>query len=281
MTDIRSRYVDVDGIRTHYLEAGDGPTVVLLHSGEFGGCAEISWKLNIPALAKHFRVVAPDWLGFGLTDKVFDFANARARVYRHMQRFVEVMAIDEADFIGNSMGGSNLARIAAEPPVILPIRSVILCSGGGFTPMSEERKTLLAYDGTPAAMRALLHAMLHDPKWGDDEAYVARRQEYALMPGAWECAAAARFKSPAIEEKSGGFGIADSNVYENIAFPTLIVAGAEDRLREPGYAQELATRIPDCEVHVLDGCGHCPNIEEAELFNELVVGFLKRVHDSR
>ena len=37
MTDIRSRFVDVDGIRTHYLEAGEGPTVVLLHSGEFGG----------------------------------------------------------------------------------------------------------------------------------------------------------------------------------------------------------------------------------------------------
>lgn len=278
MADIRNRFVEVDGIRTHYLEAGNGPTVVLLHSGEFGGCAEISWEFTIPALAEDFRVVAPDWLGFGRTDKVFDFANARARVYRHMQRFVEVMEIAEADFVGNSMGGSNLVRIAAERTPILPLRSMTLASGGGFTPETEERKTLLSYDGTPEAMRALLHAMLHDPKWGDDEAYVARRQEFALMPGAWECAAAARFKLPTAETKPSGFGGADTTAYEDVAVPSLIVSGAEDRLREPGYAPKLAARIPDCEVHVLDHCGHCPNIEMADRFNALLVGFLRRVN---
>lgn len=278
MAEIRSRFVDVDGIRTHYLEAGEGPIVVLLHSGEFGGCAEISWEFNIPALAERFRVVAPDWLGFGRTDKVFDFTGARDRVYRHMRRFLEVMAIDEADFIGNSMGGSNLARIAASPPVIFPVRSVVLCSGGGFTPETEERKTLLAYDGTPEAMSALLKAMLHDPKWGDDEAYVARRQAFATMPGAWECTAAARFKAPFAAAKGSGFGQADTTQYEQIAFPTLMIAGREDRLREPGYAEELGRRIPDCEVHVFDRCGHCPNIESADEFNRIVVSFLERVN---
>ena len=46
MADIKSLFVEVDGINTHYLEAGnkDAPTVALLHSGEFGGCAEISWE---------------------------------------------------------------------------------------------------------------------------------------------------------------------------------------------------------------------------------------------
>jgi pimeloyl-ACP methyl ester carboxylesterase len=279
MPEIRSRFVDVDGIRTHYLEAGEGPVVVLLHSGEFGGAAEISWEFTIPALAEKYRVVAPDWLGFGRTDKVFDFGDARARVYRHMRRFFEVMAIDEADFIGNSMGGSNLARIAASSPVIFPIRSLVLCSGGGFTPETEERKKLLAYDGTPEAMAALLHAMLHDPKWGNDPTYVARRQVFATMPGAWECAAAARFKSPAAAAKGSGFGGADNTPYEEISVPTLIVAGAEDRLREPGYAPQLGARIPDCETHVLEACGHCPNIEHADEFNRLTIQFLERVHE--
>ena len=278
MPDIRSRFVDVDGVRTHYLEAGEGPVVVLLHSGEFGGAAEISWEFTLPALAERFRVVAPDWLGFGRTDKVFDFANGRARVYRHMRRFFEVMAIDAADFIGNSMGGSNLARIAATRPVIFPIRSLVLCSGGGSTPETDERKTLLAYDGTPDAMVALLNAMLHDPKWGNDAGYVSRRQEMATMPGAWECAAAARFKSPASAPKGSGFGAADATKYENIAVPTLVVAGAEDRLREPGYAEDLGVRIPDSEVHILDACGHCPNIERANDFNRLTIQFLEKVH---
>ena len=278
MPDIRSRFVDVDGVRTHYLEAGEGPVVVLLHSGEFGGAAEISWEFTLPALAERFRVVAPDWLGFGRTDKVFDFANGRARVYRHMRRFLEVMAIDAADFIGNSMGGSNLARIAATRPVIFPIRSLVLCSGGGSTPETDERKTLLAYDGSPDAMTALLNAMLYDPKWGNDVGYVSRRQEMATMPGAWECAAAARFKSPSSAPKGSGFGSVDPTKYENIAVPTLVVAGAEDRLREPGYAEDLGVRIPDSEVHILDACGHCPNIERANDFNRLTIQFLEKVH---
>ena len=74
MATIHSRYVNVDGVKTHYLEGGDGPTVVLWHSGEFGGAAELSWEFLMPVLAKHFHVVAPDWLGFGRTDKVYDFA---------------------------------------------------------------------------------------------------------------------------------------------------------------------------------------------------------------
>ena len=52
----KSRYVVVDGIRTHYLEGGVGPTVAFMHSGEFGGCAELSWEFNIEAFADHFRV---------------------------------------------------------------------------------------------------------------------------------------------------------------------------------------------------------------------------------
>ena len=48
---LNSRYINVDGIRTHYFEAGKGPTVVFLHSGEFGGCAELSWEFNLPSFA--------------------------------------------------------------------------------------------------------------------------------------------------------------------------------------------------------------------------------------
>ena len=278
MVEIAGKYIDVHGIRTHYLEAGEGPTVVLLHSGEYGGAAEISWQYTIPALAPEFHVVAPDWLGFGRTDKVFDFADARGRVYRHMQRFVEAMGIDAADFIGNSMGGSNLARIAATEPDTLPLRSIVLCSGGGFTPETEERKTLLAYDGSEAAMRALVKAMLHDPGWGDDDAHIARRQEFASMKGAWECQSAPRLRPPAVEKPGSGFGAPDATPYENIAVPTLIVAGANDPLREPGYAPKLAARIEGAEAIVYENCGHCPNIEHAERFNAAVLDFLRRVN---
>lgn len=270
-----SRFVDVDGIRTHYLDAGpaDAPAVVLLHSGEFGGAAEISWEFNISALATQFRVVAPDWLGFGRTDKIIDFADRGGRVIRHMTRFCEVMGITAADFIGNSMGGSLLARIAATRPETLPIRSIVLASGGGAATDTPARRTLLAYDGSDAAMKALLRAMLHDPKWADDGAYVARRQFFALMPGAWECAAAPRLKPPGAPPRAQ-FGQADATPYEAIGVPALVIAGADDPLREKNYAERLAARIADAELTVFDACGHCPNIEHADAFNDRVLEFL-------
>jgi 2-hydroxymuconate-semialdehyde hydrolase len=62
MGSIQSKFVEVQGVRTHYLEGGAGPKLVLLHSGEFGGCAEITWEFNIEKLARQFRVYAPTGL---------------------------------------------------------------------------------------------------------------------------------------------------------------------------------------------------------------------------
>jgi pimeloyl-ACP methyl ester carboxylesterase len=160
----------------------------------------------------------------------------------------------------------------------LPIRFAILCSGGGFTPLSEERETLLAYDTTAESMRAVLHAMLGDPKWGDDEAYVAKRQEIARLPGAFECACALFGITAAKKPAGQGSGIPDKAVYENVEVPVLIVAGANDPLREPGYSTSVAERIPDNEHHLYENCGHCPNIEFAERFNAEAIDFLKRVN---
>ncbi|HUY20589.1 MAG TPA: alpha/beta hydrolase [Candidatus Binataceae bacterium] len=277
---MRSSFVNVDGIRTHYLEAGRGMDVVMLHSGEFGGCAELSWEFNLQALARHFRVIAPDWLGFGRTAKLHDFENFPGRMLSHMRRFVEAKCIERAVFIGNSMGGSYLARAMASATPMFAARAIVLASGGGFTPFNDARKLLLDYDCSREAMKGMLHALFHGAKWPADEAYLDRRHELSLIPGAWECAAAARLKSPATERKQDSFGQPDSTPYELISVPTLIVAGANDKLRLPGYADELARRIPNAELHVFEDCGHCPNIERAERFNAVVIEFLKRIEAS-
>ena len=276
---IRSHYINVDGIKTHYLEGGEGPTVVFMHSGEFGGCSELSWEYNLTAFAKHFRVIAPDGLGFGRTDKVFDFGGGRDRFFKHLIRFFQIMDITEADFVGNSMGGSNLARIAANPPTIFPMRSMVLASGGGFAPATDARQQLLNYDGSPKAMRALLDGLFYNKKkWVDNPTYIRKRQKLATLPGAWECAAAVRFKRPTIKSSGSQFGNPDATPYENISIPTLMIAGKQDQLREPGYAPKLSKRIKGSKVSVYDKAAHCPHIEHATRFNREAIAFLKGVH---
>jgi pimeloyl-ACP methyl ester carboxylesterase len=269
----RSCLINVDGIRTHYLEAGEGPPLVMLHSGEFGGCAELSCEYLIPLLAHHFRIIAPDWLGFGKTAKVHDFESKRARMFWHIARFTEVMALDKAHFVGNSMGGTFLLQMASEQPCRIRIDRMVAISGGGFIPANAHRQRLLDYDGSEASMAALLEAIFEDPVWYRDPAYIRRRHAISIEPGAWESVAAARFRAPAVPPR-GEFGNVDTTPYGNIAAPTLVIAGALDKLRMPGYADDMVRQIPGATLAVMDDAGHCPNIERPEAVAALLLQFL-------
>lgn len=271
---IQTKYVEVDGIRTHYLEAGEGPTLVLLHAGEFGGCAEISWQFNIEPLSKHFRVLAPDFVGFGRSDKLRDFGGHGLRMIRHITRFLDILCIDSADFIGNSISGRFLCRVASAPQPEWPIRRMICVSGGGFEPDNEERRILQDYDASREGMRRVLRVLFHNSKWWEDEDYLNHRYEMSILPGAWEVAAASRFKSPAVPERPL-FGRPDRTAYESIAVPSLYAAGANDRLLEPNYWIKVAERTPKGQHLVFENCGHCPHIEYAEEFNRAALEFLQ------
>src|ERR1700739_5173035 len=110
--EIQRRTELVDGLVTSYLKAGQGNPVVLLHGGEFGASAELGWERNIAALAAQHRVLAPDQLGFGQSAKVIDFADGRGLRIRHVARFCEVLGVDSAHLVGNSMGDINLVTAA-------------------------------------------------------------------------------------------------------------------------------------------------------------------------
>jgi pimeloyl-ACP methyl ester carboxylesterase len=274
-----SRSVEVDGLRTHWLEGGSGPTLVLLHSGEFGSCAELSWEYNFAHLAASHHVIAPDWLGYGQTAKVHDFETGGERRMRHMVRFLATIGVGAAHFVGNSMGATVLLRDAASTEPQFPALSIVAISGGGNIPDNEARRALLGYDCTVESMRAVLDALFPSGLWSADEHYVQRRYQESLRPGAWECAAAARLKSPALPPR-GDFGGQDTTPYQDIRVPVLLVAGQRDALKESGYGRELAKRIPRCELLEVDGAGHCAHIENPKLVSEAITRFVNRVESS-
>jgi len=255
---------------------GRRPSVLLLHSAEFGGAAELSWEFNMDALAAHYHVIAPDHLGFGRTDKIFDFNGQFNRRIEHIRRFIEVMCLGPVHVMGSSMSGGLCLTVAARQDPDWPLRSVTCCSGGGDAPNNEARKTLNTYDGTREHLRKIIEVMFVDQSWAKNEAYLDRRLELANLPGAWEATAAARFKAP-FRDGSGDRRERDALDYGNIKVPTLVFAGRHDTLREPGYTDGFVPKIPDCELHVFEKAGHMGNIECADEFNARVLKFLKRV----
>jgi pimeloyl-ACP methyl ester carboxylesterase len=271
MRGIESKFLAVEGMRTHYLEGGRGAHVVLLHSGEFGACAELSWEFTLPALAEHFHVIAPDWLGFGMSAKLFSFDDMRGLRVHHIAGLLKTLAIERAHFIGNSMGGGMLASVAAMDEPVWPIERMILASAGGFAPVNEARAILNSYDGTREHMRRILQTtLLHSPLRSDD-AYLEKRHRLSLVPGSWECTAAARFRRPGVTG-----GEREETNYRNIKRPTLIVAGGKDPLRVPGYAQHLQTEIVGSELVVFEEAGHFPHLDFPERFNEVAIRFLSQ-----
>lgn len=278
---IQSHSICVDGVRTHYLEAGlehrgARPSVLLLHSAEFGGCAEFSWAFNMPALAQRYHVLAPDHLGFGHTDKIMDFNDQFGRRIQHIRRFIEIMDTGAVHVAGSSMSGGLCLGVAARTPCPWPLESVVCCSGGGDAPDNEARKILNSYDGTHEHMRRIVETMFVDPKWAADEAYINRRVEVANLPGGWEATAAARFKAPF--RTPAGRSERDIIDYTAIKVPVLVFAGARDPLRNPGYTDGFVPHIPRCELHVFHNAGHMGNIECADEFNTRMLAFLENVN---
>ncbi len=274
-----SKAIVIDGVTTHYLEAGDSqsPKLVLLHSCEFGACAEISWEYNIRALSQHFHILAPDWLGYGGSDKIYDFGRSPlAPRLRQLQRFLETLAVAEADFIGNSCAASFLLQWTSERGVdyrrALPIRKMVLVSPSSIGTPGPGRAFHNAYDGTLEAMRAIVAASFHSDSWPNDEAYVARRQASALMPGHWEAVEAARFRMP------GRPGSAPPQPdYSACVTPLLLITGQNDKLlAEPdGAIDNGRLMLSDGRFEVFARSGHCSHIEHAERFNEMAAAFLR------
>lgn len=265
------RTIDVDGLETQYFEAGRGDTVVLLHGGEFGGGAELCWERNILELSQWFRVIAPDLLGFGGTAKVHDFVDGKGRRLRHLARFCSQIAIESAVFVGNSMGGAVVLNDAASSAPVLPASKIVSVCGGGPLARNDSVAALFDYDGSVDAMRRLLGGLFHGAHWRTDDAYVKRRHEASIAPGAWEAIAAARFRRPTAEIDPNQPG---NPSYASIRVPVLVVEGGQDKLKPSGWAEELAEGIPTATSAVIDQAGHCPQIEQPDEFHRLLRSFI-------
>lgn len=272
VVDYARKSVAVDGLVTGYLEAGAGDAVILLHGGEFGASAELGWERTIDTLATRFRVLAPDMLGYGESAKVVDFVDGRGMRIRHIARFCDVMGVERAHFVGNSMGAINLLTDTTSAAPVLPVRSLALICGGGAIQRNEHADALYEYDGSVEGMRRIVTALFFDPAYPADDDYVERRHASSIAPGAWEAIAAARFRRPGLTPPPTP---STERAYDRISCPTLVLEGGGDKLLPPGWAADIAGRIDDARSAVVDGAGHCPQLERPDAVNELLLDFLE------
>ncbi|HSL53218.1 MAG TPA: alpha/beta hydrolase [Pyrinomonadaceae bacterium] len=257
-----SKEVLVFGQKIHYVEAGSGPTVILLHG--LGGSTQV-WQFNIAALAEKYHVVVPDQLGFGKSDK--PLVNYRIRTYvDFLDQFCKQLKIQRATLIGNSMGGWIAAMFTAAFPD--RVDKLVLVDAAGYAPPKDfDTRTIYGLNPTTReGMKVLVAKVFYNKAFQTDAAI-----DLAM---AARLAAGDGYTINSITESIiRGEDYLD-NVVKTIKRPTLIVWGREDGLLALADGERLNKDIAGSKLIVFDQCGHAPNIEKPGEFNAAVLKFL-------
>jgi 2-hydroxymuconate-semialdehyde hydrolase len=265
------RTVYVGDIKTHFLEAGNGPDLVLLHGGEYGASAEITWRYNIDTLAQRFHILAPDIPGWGFTDKLYSFSDPAGLRIKHLQRFLETLGIGKAYFVGNSAGGGLVLRAAVRQPAPLQILKMVTICGNASVFKTDSQADLENYTPSLDNMKKIVALLYHEAKWQSDE-NIRERYESSIIPGAWETLSAARLRSPAHQVRS----TTEEFVKQlgQLAVPLLILSCDHDPLNQSDWDVNFQKIVPRSKVHRFKHSSHEPQIEETEEFNRVLTEFL-------
>lgn len=277
---VSGKWVEVDGLRIHYLQAGEsGSPVMLLHGGGTDSAA-LSWKEAIPALAASHRVYAPDWPGFGDSDKP-DIPYSMETFINCLGGLMDALGLTRASLVGISLGGGVALGYTLRSPERVD-RLVLVDSYGLqdkapfpllsylFVRMPFVNELTWALMASSREMvRWTLRQMFHDPSRVSeelvDEAYQLMRQ-----PGvgrAWRSLQRS-------EITPRGVRTVYLDRLGEITAPTLILHGAQDVLVPVACAKEAHARIKGSVFHLVEGSGHWLPREKPEEFNRLVAEFL-------
>ena len=254
-------------------DVGQGFPVLLLHGSGPGVSAWANWRLLLPVLAQTRRVIAPDLLGFGYTERPADPTdNAQYSMAIWVQQAVDLLdtlGIEQTDLIGNSFGGALALALAIAHPKRVR-RLVLMGSVGVPFVITPGLDAVWGYTPSLASMRQLLDIFAFDRARVTDELAQLRYQA-SIQPGFQE-SFAAMFPAP----RQRWLPAMESSEADIRALPheTLMVHGREDQVIPLTTSQTLSQWIARSQLHVFGQCGHWTQIEHAARFALLVENFL-------
>lgn len=147
--------VRANGVATNFLEAGSGDPVVLIHDSGPGVSAYANWRLTLPELAKELRVLAPDMVGFGYTERPADASYNLQTWVDHLVGFLDALGISRASIVGNSFGGAIALALASQRPERVD-KLVLMGSVGVPFPITEGLDAVWGYKPSFEAMRGIM-----------------------------------------------------------------------------------------------------------------------------
>lgn len=264
-----ARSVDAAGLRTNYHDLGQGAPVLLIHGSGPGVSAWANWRLVMPELARRARVIAPDMVGFGYTERPPGFAYGMDAWVRQAVGLLDALDIEQTDLVGNSFGGGLALALAIRHPARVR-RLVLMGSVGVPFAITPGLDAVWGYTPSVAHMRALLDIFAFDRSLVNDELAQLRYQA-SIRPGFQE-SFAAMFPAPR-QRWVDALASREADI-RRLPHEALVIHGREDRVIPLATSLSLADWIPRAQLHVYGRCGHWTQIEHAARFARLVGDFL-------
>ena len=271
-----SRFIDVDGVRVHYQEAGDerAPALVLIHG--FASSTLVWSKVFLNLAEAGYRVIALDMLGYGYSAKPRNGEYTIPGQAKLLTCLLDRLGIPRALFVGSSYGGAVAATCALDYPE--RVEKLILVG-----PVNNNRPlafTLMRFFGSPLLgdvvsplligsrrlLRRRMKQVYDRHAWVLDE----RRVDARHLP-----LRAASTQRAIIRTVRGWDAERISRDAHLIRQPTLLLWGENDREIPLADGERLHAEIPGSRLIVFLNCGHLPHEEYPEAFTEVVTGFIE------
>ena len=266
-----SRFVDVGGVRTHYLTAGSGSPMVLVHGGGPGTDSEDNWRACIPGFAQHFTVYAPDFIGFGRSDKpapdLYEYSQS-ART-RQIAGFIEALGLGAVALVGNALGGAVAVGTTIERPEL--VSKLVINGALGVARSPGEKGAARQYLPSREVSRENIAAFVR--MCTDEKRDIAAEVEYRYQLMQQMGAVAAYDAAQAWVSSHGGVDYADSAI-ASITHPTLIVWAKNNRVTSFDLALRFMDLIANSRLYVIPNSGHWTMVMCPDEFVRITTAFV-------
>lgn len=268
-----SRQSVIDGRRLHYLEAGSGPPLLLLHGASGGGA---NWYRLIGPLARRWRVLAPDLPGFGFSDPIEPVGLLGRQVAEFIARWLSLLGIDRVDVVGTSFGGIVALRL----PDVFDVRRIVAVDSVG---LSRRLPLLLRLGTLPPLVHLAVRPTRRGTRWllrhvftrirlePEHEAALTDYLFLSAMRGDERIMARAFLRFAGL---AGQRDVLNTDQLSRLADRLLLVWGERDECL-PLVEAQRARALAGCQpVRIIPGAGHSPNWEQPQLLLNVITGHL-------
>ena len=254
--------ITVFGEAIHYFDMGSGPVVVLLHGL---GSRKEDWLPVLEPMAQKFRLLVPDQIGFGRSDKPLLDYSIQTYV-DFLNEFLRQLKVEKASLVGESLGGWIAGLYVAEiggGAHLIPVEKLVLVDAAG---LKQDKPIPDLNPSSLAAMRGLMEAVFYDTSWLNEDALrkiftdkLAAHDGYTVR---------SLLGNPALGTERLDDRLA------SIKVPTLVAWGKQDKLLPIGAGERYAAGIAGAKLVSFEKCGHVSPIEKTEEFVTAVAAFL-------